>query len=115
MIFLNGRNNIFADNILAAFAASKSAYQQHTTLMRYFPTSPKQLAPSFSDLSMTIYGLYGYLSPEELEDLIDLALLRTEKVFGKQHDRYFSFAYHKNLVVRLQEQSINLLSYSAHQ
>ena len=87
--------------VISAFNSDFSRFQQHTHINEALPHIAKATSSKFfSDLSMAIYGLYGYWSPEELEDLIDLALFRAEKVLGKQDDLYFDFAYHKNLVVQ---------------
>ena len=87
--------------VISAYNSDFSRSQHHSYINDALPHIAKATSSKFfSDLSMAIYGLYAHRSGEELEDLIDLALLRTEKVFGKRNDLYFDFAYHKNLVVQ---------------
>ena len=85
--------------IILAVGGNSDIYQQHSHFDQALPHISKATSRKFFvHSSQAIYGLYGYWSTEELENLIDLASLRAKKILGVNDDLYFDFAFHKTQV-----------------
>jgi len=97
-------NEISSHNFLDLnlnFANGAKAYKTDNYLNEALPFIEQSSNADFlSDLSLLIYELYGSWTNEDLEDLIDLAAMRSKQILGEQSIEYFDFAYHKNLIVQ---------------